>query len=210
MCTPSERLVYTEGGTIVYSVWYSFVLVWIENSRWASVLTLILLSEQHQTMFNQFFIWALLLSTHLDPLHAATSSQGHYGSNAIPAGNPNIPSFALTQAQTDQLPPIPPDVYADSLLPAVCILGHPIIIINMLFFKCIHLARISGNVWTCGLIFYFLQHFFNWSIFLQPLIAYKRGYATEVHRVVTPDGYILEVIEGVTRKFYLNILILGN
>lgn len=133
-------------------------LFWIDNLSWASVLTLILLSEQHQTMFNQFVIWALLLSTHLDPLHAATSSQGAYGSSAIPAGNPNIPSFALTQAQTDQLPPIPPDVYADTLLPAVCIFGHPIIIINILFFKCITFKYVD-HFWTIFLIdSYFCSH----------------------------------------------------
>lgn len=37
---------------------------------------------------------------------------------------------------------------------------------------------------------------FNYSVhfsFYQPLLPYKRGYATEVHRVVTSDGYILEV-----------------
>lgn len=72
-------------------------------------------------MYINFGIWALILSTHLEALHAATSSQGTYGSNAIAAGNPNRPSFGLTQAQSDQLPPIPPDVYQDTLLPAVSI-----------------------------------------------------------------------------------------
>lgn len=28
---------------------------------------------------------------------------------------------------------------------------------------------------------------------MQPLLSYKRGYGSEVHRVVTSDGYILEV-----------------
>lgn len=35
------------------------------------------------------------------------------------AGNPNLPQFTLSPAQTANLPPIDPDIYQDSLLPTV-------------------------------------------------------------------------------------------
>lgn len=41
------------------------------------------------------------------------------GSQAIGAGNPKKPSFTLTASQNQQLSPIHPDVYEDSLLSTV-------------------------------------------------------------------------------------------
>lgn len=44
-----------------------------------------------------------------------------------------------------------------------------------------------------GFIKFYVFHLSFIPFHQQPLLAFKRGYATEVHRVVTPDGYILEV-----------------
>lgn len=92
----------------------------------------------------------------------------YFGSNAVPAGNPALPSFPLSTTQVASLGPIHPDVYQDTLLPAV---------------------RITLFLSFC----FILSHSANGLFVLQPLLSYKRGYGTEVHRLVTSDGYILEV-----------------
>lgn len=102
-------------------------------------------------------------------MQAATKQpipENYLGSDAIPAGNPAQPSFPLSATQIASLGPIHPDVYQDTLLPAV---------------RSIVVFYVHDK--TIGKRF----------VYLQPLLSHKRGYATEVHRVVTSDGYILEV-----------------
>lgn len=70
-------------------------------------------------MCSQFLTCTLILSACLGASYAATSGPGTYGSSALAAGNPNLPTFTLSQAETDRLPPIPHEVYQDSLLPTV-------------------------------------------------------------------------------------------
>lgn len=49
------------------------------------------------------------------------TTENYLGSDALPAGNPQLPSFPLSNAQIVSLGPIHPDVYQDTLLPAVSI-----------------------------------------------------------------------------------------
>lgn len=55
-------------------------------------------------------------------MQAATkppTTENYLGSNVSPAGNPQLPSFPLSTTQIAALGPIHPDVYQDTLLPAV-------------------------------------------------------------------------------------------
>lgn len=70
-------------------------------------------------MDKKLSICTLILFACLKSSYAATKRQAVLGSTAVAAGNPNLPQFTLTPAQTAALPPIDPDVYQDSLLPAV-------------------------------------------------------------------------------------------
>lgn len=69
-------------------------------------------------MNNKLVFCLLILFACLKSSIAATKRQAVLGSTAVPAGNPNLPTFTLTPAQTQALPPIDPDIYQDSLLPA--------------------------------------------------------------------------------------------
>lgn len=73
------------------------------------------------------------------------------------------PTFVLPNVQSVDPPLIPPDVYQDSLLPAVSFVQFSFIF---------------------GLVLCFELKF-------QPLLSRKRGYGTETHHVTTEDGYIL-------------------
>lgn len=65
------------------------------------------------------FFGTLILFACLESLDAATKRQAVLGSTQVAAGNPNLPQFVLSDTQTAGLPPIDPDIYQDSLLPAV-------------------------------------------------------------------------------------------
>lgn len=73
-------------------------------------------------MSSKIWISVLLIGACMNSVHGATRNrkrQATYGSTAAAAGNPNSPSFGLTAAQTENLPPIHPDIYQDTLLPTV-------------------------------------------------------------------------------------------
>lgn len=115
---------------------------------------------------NLIFLLIIVIGC-IRTMQAATkppTAANYFGSNAVPAGNPALPSFPLSATQVASLGPIHPDVFQDALLPAVRI----------------------------ALSFIFCHKTFS-EFLLQPLLSYKRGYGTETHRVVTSDGYILEV-----------------
>lgn len=64
----------------------------------------------------------IIVSDCISRMQAATRppvSANYFGSNAVPAGNPALPSFPLSTTQVASLGPIHPDVYQDTLLPAV-------------------------------------------------------------------------------------------
>lgn len=72
-------------------------------------------------MLSKILIYALIVGACMKPLHAAKRRRQAtgFGSNVPAAGNPNVPSFTLTNEQTANLPPIHPDIYQDTLLPTV-------------------------------------------------------------------------------------------
>lgn len=70
-------------------------------------------------MEKRILILAVFLGVCINSMHAVTRRQAVLGSKVMPAGMPHQPQFTLTPTQTAQLPPIDPDVYQDSLLPAV-------------------------------------------------------------------------------------------
>lgn len=74
-------------------------------------------------MFSKNLIFLLIIVYDcIRTMQAATkppTAANYMGSNAIAAGNPAQPSFPLTPTQLISLGPIHPDVYQDTLLPAV-------------------------------------------------------------------------------------------
>lgn len=119
----------------LFSVNYNFRL-WIFLFIWR--ITFI--------MYNYKLICTLIFCAWMRSSNAATKRQATFGSSAIPAGNPNLPSFTLTSAEQANLPPIPPDVYQDSLLPTVIttLLQHTQFAINFL----LSFLLIEGNYFS--------------------------------------------------------------
>lgn len=73
-------------------------------------------------MSSKNLIFLLIIMHDSIRVQAATKppvAANYFGSNALPAGNPALPSFPLSATQIASLGPIHPDVYQDTLLPAV-------------------------------------------------------------------------------------------
>lgn len=79
-------------------------------------------------MFAKNLIYLLIIINDcIRIMQAATkppTTENYLGSNVLPAGNPQSPSFTLSNDQIASLGPIHPDVYQDTLLPAVSIAFH--------------------------------------------------------------------------------------
>lgn len=76
-------------------------------------------------MYARNLIFLLMIANDcIRMMQAATKppyTENYLGSNVLPAGNPQLPSFPLSSTQIAALGPIHPDVYQDTLLPAVII-----------------------------------------------------------------------------------------
>lgn len=85
----------------------------------------------------------IFVSNCITMMRAATKppiTENYLGSNVVPAGNPKLPSFTLTNEQITSLPPIHPDIYQDSLLSAVSVANvHFLFVFTCIYpIKCIY------------------------------------------------------------------------